>query len=143
MSFTNTKSKHFGDVDLPYKADAVINPGEIVVLSAGYAKEGATASSLVAVGISVSPAINNTGGTDGAGTVVIETSYPKSGGRRIFWLKNDTSTNALSQADVGSDCYVKNATTVSKNSSSASKAGKVVEYDAKNDLVGVLFNQFN
>lgn len=142
-SYSNVKADVFGNIEMPYAADAVIATGDIVVLASGYAEEGTSATGLTAVGISVSADIDNTGGSAGDGKVIVETSYPKQGGRRMFWLINDTSTGALAQADVGSEAYIKDSKTVSKTGTSRSKAGLVVAYDAAKDLVGVIFNQFN
>lgn len=140
MSFVSTKGLVFGIVELPVAADAVIDPGVVVVSTAGYAKPGSKATGQKVWGIALDYK-DNTGGADGALTVRVQTSYPKSGGRELFWLANDATT-PLAQADVGTNpAYLIGPAKVSKDSTGASKAGTVMAYDAAKNLVGVLFDQ--
>lgn len=51
------------------------------------------------------------------------------------WLKNDTGPNDVSVASIGSECYAKDSQTVSTLSTSRSKAGRVLDFDATSNLV--------
>lgn len=105
------------EVSYPVKADAVIYSGGIVVIDTGYAKPGASATGLVAVGIA-QKTVDNTGGADGAVTVPVRAG--------IFVLENATSTDACAQAQAGTDIYILDDQTVTKTSTSRSKVGKMV-----------------
>lgn len=112
------------------KADAVIYPGGIVCIDAtGYAIAGETATGLVTKGIAAANADNvwdNTGGADGAKSVVVMASQGPQG-RIAYWLGNASAGDAVTQAEVGRIVYVKDDQTVMKTSSGASPAGKCLE----------------
>ena len=119
-SIRSTKSKAGDTRSFLIGANVKIYAGSIVVLEAGYAKPGKTATALTTVGIACHT-YDNTGGSAGAMKVAVQTS----GGDRDFLLANDTGT-AIVQADVGSDCYVKDDPTVTGDDTGASVAGKVM-----------------
>jgi hypothetical protein len=147
MAYSNATDFIFGILELQYDANAVVSQGDIVCIGDGYCNAGSTATGLRAIGVALD-AVDNTGGAAAAatsttpnGTIRVESSYPKGGGRKFFWLQNDTAGGALAQADVFTNpAYVKDAKTVSKTGTGRSKAGTVVAYDASKNLVGVLFD---
>ena len=51
------------------------------------------------------------------------------------WLDNDSNPNDVSAASIGSECYAKDGSTVTTNSSGNSVAGRVLDYDADADKV--------
>ena len=105
------------EVSYPVKADAICYAGGIAVIDTGYAKPGAAATGLVAVGI-FQKTVDNTGGADGAVTVPVRAG--------VFVLENATSTDACSQAEAGTDIYILNDQTVTKTDTGHSKVGKMV-----------------
>lgn len=110
-------------LSLLQKGSTTIYQGALVVLNAGYAAPGSTATSLTAVGVATSQS-DNANGSDGDVSVEVESG--------VFPFKNSASTDAIAQAQVGSDCYVVDDQTVAKTdgSSTRSKAGKIVAVDA-------------
>lgn len=109
--------------------------------SSGYAQAGAAVTTLRALGVATgafydsqgnklklsSPTSlpgDNTSGADGAIWAEIETSFGKNG-IVVFVRKNGTSTDACTQADVGSTVYFLDAVTVSRLVSGKSSTGKL------------------
>lgn len=116
-------------------ADAVIYPGAIVCLDAGYAIPGATDTDLITKGIAAShpelkAVYDNTGGANGAMEVVVLGPDAGAGGKQAFWLDNATAGNAVAQTEVGTDCYVLDDHTVTKTATGRSIAGEVLAVDA-------------
>lgn len=97
--------------------------GALVVLQAGYAAPGSTATGLVALGRARST-FDNTGGADGAIVALIETG--------IFKWANSASGDLIAQANVGSPCYVVDDQTVAltSNSGARSLAGIIEDVDS-------------
>lgn len=120
--------KEFSRREYDMAADAVIAEGDTVCLEAGYAVPGQAGTALRAKGVAAA-AKDNTGGDDGAMKVEVILTYSAKG-VRSFKRVNDTAGGALTQADVGTDVYVKNATTVTKTSSGNSIAGELDRIDA-------------
>lgn len=104
-----------------FKMAAVkIYQGSLVVIRAGYARPGATATGDIAVGRATKTVDNSAGA---AGDLWIEVD---SG---IFKWANDTG-DALAQADVGAEVYVTDDQTVSKTATGKSVAGKLYQVDS-------------
>lgn len=104
-------------------ADAVIFGGALVVLNAGWAEPGSTATGLVAVGRAEGKA-DNTGGANGDTSVRVQ--------RGIFRFNNSAAGDAIAAADIGADCYIVDDQTVAKTDGTGtrSRAGKIVNVDA-------------
>lgn len=120
---------------LKMKADAVIYPGAIVCLDAGYAIPGVTDTDLVTKGIAaphpeLKAVYDNTGGASGAIDVVVLGPDAGAGGKQAFWVDNASAGNAVTQAEVGTSCYVFDDHTVTKTSTGRSIAGEVLAVDA-------------
>ena len=115
-----------GDVfDRDVAANAVIFAGAIVCLSAtGWAVPGSTATTLVADGVAQQP-VDNTGGSNGDLKVRVF--------KGVFRFANSGSTDAITRAEIGDDCYIVDDQTVAKTSGSNTRsiAGKVVDVDAQ------------
>lgn len=102
----------------------VIYEGAIVCLSAtGFATPGATATTLVADGLATQT-VDNTGGADGAKTVVVE--------KGVFRFANSAAGDAITKAEIGDDCYIVDDQTVAKTSGTNTRsiAGKIMDVDA-------------
>lgn len=119
-----------GDVTAyPVAADTVIHQGGLVVLAAGYAAPGSTATGLVAVGRAES-SVNNAGGAAGAQQVEARVG--------VFRFANSVA-DPIAAADRGSACYIVDDQTVAKTSGSGTRslAGTVYGVDADGVWVGV------
>lgn len=124
--------KDISGADIEFAMDtggsAAIDAGDIVVLESGYAVAGKTATGLRAKGIAKETASVAAGDK----TVVVQTSnHPK--GQRAFKLKSVSGGNAVTQAHVGSNCYVENAKTVTMLATGRSVCGEVMRIDADGD----------
>jgi hypothetical protein len=87
-------------------ANAIIYAGALTVITAaGYAKGGAVATTLKAVG-RAEEHVDNTGGADGAVTVRVR--------KGIFRFKNSAAGDAITIADVGATAYIVDDETVAK-----------------------------
>lgn len=104
-------------------AGVVIHEGALVVLAAGLAQPGATATDLVSVGVA-QERIDNSAGAAAARSVRV--------GREISRFDN-LATDAVSAADIGTTCYVVDDCTVARTSASdtRSTAGNVYDVDAQ------------
>ncbi len=99
----------------PVLTATTIYQGSLVVIdSAGYAKPGVSAASLVCVGKALATVVN--AGASGAKNVEVEEGA----------FKWDVNGSAIVKADVGSLCYVYDDHTVTKTSTSRSIAGTIV-----------------
>lgn len=124
LTAPRVKTRRLGSdelLDFPVKANAVIYQGAMVALQAGYLVPASAATGLLVLG-RAEDSYDNTGGIDGALIGVVLNNF-------IFNWDNNTSTDALTQADVGLDCYAVDDHTVGKSSSGRSKAGKVVKIE--------------
>jgi len=104
-------------------ANVKIHQGALVVLASGFAKPGATATGLVAIG-RAEESVDNTGGAQGAKDVRVRPG--------IFRFDNSASGDAITAAEIGADCYVVDDHSVAKTSgtNTRSVAGKVFDVDA-------------
>lgn len=118
----NTPQAIGGIFGFPVKAGAKCFQGGLAVLAAGFAAPGSVAAGLVAVGRFEETA-DNTTGIDGALMVPVRTG--------VFKFANH-GADAITSAEVGSDCYVVDDQTVAKThaADTRSRAGKVVAVDA-------------
>ncbi|MBI1246155.1 MAG: hypothetical protein GC202_14230 [Alphaproteobacteria bacterium] len=120
----NTKLA-LGDIwEYPMLAATVAYAGGIAVLDAsGWAKPGVAATGLVAVGRFEEQA-DNSGGANGAINAKVRPG--------VFRFANSTSTDEITQAEIGDDCYIVDDQTVAKTdgSSARSVAGKVINVDS-------------
>lgn len=103
--------------------------GLMVLDAAGNVRPGYSALGLVAVG-RCEETKDNSGGAAGALKVRVRAG--------CFYLANSASTDALTSADVGSECYIVDDQTVARTSGGTrSRAGVVVEVDAGGVWVAV------
>lgn len=103
------------------KTNVKIYAGALVVLDAGVAAPGRTATTLVAIG-RAEQTVDNTGGADNALKVRVR--------RGVFAFKNKADDLVVA-ADVGKDCYIVDDETVAKTSATNTRsiAGKVFQID--------------
>lgn len=103
-----------GDMAFPAKANTTIFRGSLVALEAGYVVPGHTATGLVAVGRAEQVVADQFG----IAQVVAK--------RGVFRFGN-LSGDAVTQAEVGADCYIVDDQTVAKTDGGGtrSRAGKV------------------
>lgn len=114
-----------GDVrTVKIDANVNIHQGALVVLASGYAKPGAAATGLVAIG-RAEEAVDNTGGAQAALDVRVRSG--------IFRYDNSASGDAITAAEIGADCYVVDDHTVAKTSATNTRsvAGQVYDVDAQ------------
>lgn len=97
----------------PIAAGAVVYQGALAVIDAGYAKPGATALDLIALG-RARATYDNTGGANGALTGEFDVG--------VFLYRN-AAADPIAQADLGKDCYVVDDETVAKTSGGATRSG--------------------
>jgi len=106
----------------PVKGNVKIYQGSLVVLDAGYAKPGVTGTALLAAGMALET-VDNTGEADGFKTVQVRPG--------CFRWKNSTSTDEITQAEVGTLAWVVDDQTVAKTSATDTRsiAGTIVAID--------------
>lgn len=112
------------DFGFPMAASTKCFAGSIACInSSGYLTKGATSTSLKCVGIMKETA-DNSAGANAAITGKVK--------RGCFQFANSASTDLITLAEVGSDCYIVDDQTVAKTSGSSSRsvAGKVRDVDA-------------
>lgn len=114
----NTKERAGDVLGFPVKGATTIYLGALVVLNAGYAAGGTTATGLIAVGRAEERVAN--AGADGAANIRVK--------RGIFKFANSAAGDAIAQADVGADCYIVDDQTVAKThaTNTRSRAGVIV-----------------
>lgn len=107
----------------PIAANAKIFQGAIICLSAGYAVKATTATGLIVDGVA-RESVDNTGGSNGAQRIE---SQPDT-----IYCKNSASGDAITIADVGTDCYLVDDQTVAKTNGGGTRsvAGKIKDVDA-------------
>lgn len=118
----------------PVKGGVRIFLGALVALSTtGYAQPAAAGVGLVARGVALQE-VNNTDGSDGDVSVETEAG--------CFPFENSSSTDEITDADIGKLCYIVDDQTVAKTSNAGARsvAGLVVQVDSRGVwvLVGVL-----
>jgi hypothetical protein len=119
----NTKER-FGEIeDHPVKAATKIWAGSLVVIDAGYAAPGRTATGLLVAGRAEETVDNSTGA---AGDLKVRVKRGK------FLWGNSAAGDLIAQANVGAVVYIVDDQTVALTSatSTRSAAGKVVAIDA-------------
>lgn len=119
----NTPERAGEVLGFPVKTNVKIYAGALVVLDGGYAAPGKTATGLVAIG-RCDELADNTGGANGAITALVK--------RGVFKFGNSGGGDAITQTEVGADCYVVDDQTVAKTNggNTRSVAGKVVAIDS-------------
>lgn len=110
-------------VSVPVAAGVKCFAGGMAVLDGGYAKPGGTATGLVYFG-SFNEFMDNTGGAAGDKEVLVR--------RHLAHRWENSPTDPVTQADVGSDCYIVDDETVARTNgtNTRSKAGLIIGVDA-------------
>lgn len=118
--------RHGGlEFGLPVKGGAKIFAGTIACVDAtGMLVKGTTSTTIKTAGVA-QELIDNTSGGDGAVTGRIR--------RGCFRFANSTSTDQITNADIGASCYVVDDQTVAKTNGSSTRtvAGTVRMVDAQ------------
>lgn len=104
-------------LSIKVKGSTTVEKGKIAVIDTGYLAPGAAATGLVAVGRVRETVVN--AGADGAVRAEVE--------QGCFNWDNATSTDACTQAEVGTAVYILDAVTVTKTSTGHSKAGVLLD----------------
>ena len=119
----NTSRRDGVQYNDPLAANAKIYAGSIVCLDAsGNAVPGSTATTLKVRGLAQEQ-VDNTGGTAGAKRIESR--------RGVFQLANSASTDLITRAEIGSQCYIVDDQTVAKTSATNTRsvAGVVRDVD--------------
>lgn len=151
MAESFSRGIEFSVVQYPMAANTIIYAGDMVAIerasnsNKGYALPAVTGATTKKVkGIATKTVDNRTTNTDGNSALVggafipVELAFGDKG-LRAHKLLNDTGT-PVAQADVGGLCYVKDAKTVTGDSTTAPTAGEVLRIDADGNPF-VIFNQ--
>ena len=120
----NTLRRDGVQTEPPVAAGARIYGGALVAINAaGFAVPGSTATGLIGAGVAEQRA-DNTGAAAGAIRVRLN--------RLPHCFGNSDSADAITLADVGSDCYIVDDQTVAKTNGAGarSRAGRVFDVDA-------------
>lgn len=119
-TYRNTPERSGGVFGFPVKAATTVHQGSLVVLDAGYAAPGRSATGLIAVGRA-----------DDSATAVAAGDATARVRCGVFRFGNSASTDLIAQADVGADCFIVDDQTVAKTngSNTRSRAGKVAGVD--------------
>lgn len=121
----NTPQRDVAYIEKDVAAAKVIYEGALVCLnSSGDLTPGATATGLIAVG-RAEETVDNSDGSAGDLTCRVRTG--------VFRWANSTSTDEITDAQIGDTCYVVDDQTVAKTSDSSARspAGIVVDVDAQ------------
>ena len=121
----NTLRRDGVQTEPPVAAGARIYGGALVAINAaGFAVPGSTATGLIGAGVAEQRA-DNTGAAAGAIRVRLN--------RLPHCFGNGESADAITLADVGSDCYIVDDQTVAKTNGSGtrSRAGRVFDVDSE------------
>lgn len=119
----DTKERNGSKLSLPVAASVTCYAGGLAARdSNGRATPGATATTLRGVGRFAEKVTN--GSTAGAVNVEIE--------KGIFRFGNSSSSDAITTANIGADCYIVDDQTVALTSGSSTRsvAGKIFDVDA-------------
>lgn len=148
MAESMSRAVEFNTPEYLVAANTIIYAGDMVAIerasnsNKGYVLPATAAASKLVIGVAAKTVDNRTGNTAGnsglvgGAKVAVESSYSTKG-QRAFKMLNDTGT-AVAQADVGGTCYVKDAKTVTGDSTGTSAAGRVFRIEADGPLV--IFN---
>jgi hypothetical protein len=122
-----TPNRAGNELSLPVAASMKIYAGALVAMitsstGVGNATKGATATNLRGMGVAIEQA-DNSGGAAGDISVKVR--------RGVWAFGNSASTDQITRADIGTDCYIVDDQTVAKTngSNTRSVAGKVVDVD--------------
>lgn len=121
----DTPVREAGIESHPVKASTKLYAGALVCLDAsGWAVPGAAATTLIAIG-RAEGLVDNSAGANGDLNVTVR--------RGVFRWKNSGSTDAITRAEIGDNCYVVDDETVAKTSGSSTRsiAGKIMDVDAQ------------
>lgn len=127
MSLTkerDTQAREVNFLPAPLAADVKVYAGGLGALDAsGNLTPGAAATTLKKSG-RIRATVDNTGGSAGAVSGDIELG--------CFRWDNSTSTDAITRADIGSNCYIVDDQTVAKTNgtNTRSVAGQIIDVDA-------------
>lgn len=110
-------------LSLPVKANTKIHAGSLVVIDAGYAAPGRTATGLITLG-RAEETVDNTGGNAGDKRVSVR--------QGVFNFTNSADADAIAQAQVGGMSYIVDDQTVAKTDGSGARsaAGRIVQVDS-------------
>lgn len=122
MAFSEVEENTIVDVPYPVDADEVIDVGDTVATSGGYAQAGAVAADLRVKGVALSR-VDNTGGAPGAKHVVVARPISRHGGERTFERDN---AGDIKDIHVGEDCYIAGPKSVSADKAGKSLAGEII-----------------
>lgn len=117
---------------LPVKANTKIWAGSLIVVDAGYAAPGRTATGLIVAGRAEQTS-DNTGGA--AGAKIVEAR------RGVFKFNNSSSGDAIAQADVGKICYIVDDQTVALTDATGTRSRAGMIYQVESDGVLVQIDQ--
>lgn len=119
-TYRNTPEQRSDVLGLPVKAATTVHQGSLVVVDAGYAAPGRTATGLVAAGRAEDSAT-----AAAAGDALVRVR------RGIFRFGNSAAGEAIAQAHVGTDCFIVDDQTVARTNgtNTRSRAGIVVAVD--------------
>lgn len=149
MAESMSRGIEFSTPEYKVAANTLIEAGSMVAIerasnsNKGYAVPASAAANKLVVGLALRTVDNRTtntvgnSGLVGGAVVAVETSYC-SRGLRAFEMLNDTGT-AVAQADVGANCYIKDALTVTGDSTGTSVAGRVLRINSAGNPL-VVFN---
>jgi len=142
-ALTAAKSvNHLGDapfinlLKIPQKASTIVYQGALVVIDAGYAAPGRTATGLVAAG-RAERTYDNSAGANGAKTVEVR--------RGVFAFENSSAGDLIAQTEIGTLCYIVDDQTVAKTNGGATRsiAGRVISVSEGDSKVYVEIGSFN
>lgn len=109
------------------KTGETIYAGALVALESGLAVAGKTATGLKAVGVAEEQVVSASAGV---------TINVLSG---TFAFKNSSDADAITAADIGSDCYIVDDETVAKTSGTSTRSGAGKVFDVTADGVWITF----
>jgi predicted ThiF/HesA family dinucleotide-utilizing enzyme len=141
MSDTFNKCLEFVRPAYLVAANVKFDAGDIVCIdtSSGYATPGASAANLLAKGLA-RKAVDNTGGAAGAAKVEVELFLSEASKIKAFKVVTDAAPNNVTQASVGKRVFVKDAKTVTTDSTGRSATAEVFRIDTDGNPF-VIFNQ--
>lgn len=113
---------------LPMKASTKVFAGSLVVIDAGYAAPGTTATGKKAAGRAEST-VDNTSGAAGDKVIAVR--------RGVWKWNNSTSGDLIAQADVGKVCYIVDDQTVAKTDATGTRSPAGVILQVETDGVFV------
>jgi hypothetical protein len=119
----DTISRSGDRLNLPMAAVKIYGGSLVARNASGNATPGAVATTLRGVG-RAAETVDNSGGSAGDRNIEID--------KGIFRFANSSSSDEITRADIGADCYIVDDQTVAKTNgtSTRSVAGKVFDVDA-------------